>query len=222
MSVFEAVIFGGKILLIVNALILLLMCALHYFKYKSIMSRSMILLMMLLFGTVYIELASWHLYNRNVPNLHLTHFYTIGQFLLISVIYYKLLDKFKLAIPIGVILFSSVLIYQLLDSKIIYDEFNTSGFLVSACILIGYAFLYFVEHISEKKYWDSFNVGLFLYLGGSSIIFLTLSNLRDLKDWHMFLWTINGVLIIFYQAFISITIYRYYRGVKNQNGISSV
>jgi len=222
MTVFEAVTLGGKILLIVNFLLLFSIHLINYIKYKKHMSRSMFLLLLLLLGTIYIELASEYLYNRSIPNLHLTHFYTLGQFLLISVIYYKLLDKFKLAIPIGVILFSSVLIYQLLDSKIIYDEFNTSGFLVSACILIGYAFLYFIEHISQKKYWDSFNVGLFLYLGGSSIIFFTLSSLRDLNDWHMLLWTINGVLIIFYQAFISITIYRYYRGVKNQNGISSL
>lgn len=182
----------------------------------------MILLMVLLIGTVYIELASEYLYNRNIANLHLTHYYTIGQFFILSVIYYRLLNKFQLLVPIGVILFSSVLIYQLITSKIIYDEFNTSGFLVSACILIGYTFTYYIEHISKKKYWDSYNIGLFLYLGGSSIIFLTLNNLRDLEGWHMFLWTVNGSLIILYQVFITITIYRYYRIEKNQNGISSL
>ena len=182
----------------------------------------MILLMVLLMGTLFIELDAQYLGSQKRSNLHLTHYYTIGQFFILSVIYYNQLKKFQLLVPIGVILFSGILIYQLIGSKIEYNVFNTSGFLVSACVLISYAFFYYIEHITEKRYWDTFNVGLFLYLGGSSIIFLTMNNGNDFKGWYTHLWTINASLVILYQLFISITIYRFYRIQKNQNGISSL
>ena len=178
--------------------------------------------MLLLFWTLFIELYSLYLYHHSTSNLHLTHYYTIGLFFLLSIIYYNELKKFQLAVPVGVILFSGVMIYQLLTSKIVYDEFNTSGFIVAACILMTYAFFYYIEHITEKKYWDAFNVGLFLYLGGSSVIFLTLNNWKDLGDSYMYIWTINASLVVLYQVFISLTIYRFHRFQKNQNGISSI
>ena len=187
------------------------------------LSRSLILLLVLLLGILSIELTIAYLASGGVPNVHLTHYYTIGNFFMLSIIYYRHLNKFQRVIPMSVVLFSCILIYQLIASKIVYNEFNTSGFIVSACLLMTYAFFYYIEHIKEKRYWDTFNVGLFLYLGGSSIIFLTMNSWKDLDVWwNMFIWTINGGLIILYQGFITATIYRFYRVHKNQNGISSI
>lgn len=222
MSFFEAVSTGGKILLLVNVISLILVNVIYAVFRPKHLSKSMILLMVLLMGTLYIEIFSSYLASQHIPNLHLTHYYTIGQFFILSVIYYKQLTKFQLIVPIGVALFSGVLIYQLIESKIVYNEFNISGFLVSACILICYAFFYYIEHIANKKYWDTFNVGLFLYLGGSSIIFLTMNSGWDPEAWYMQIWTINALLVILYQLFISITIYRFHRVQKNKNGISSI
>lgn len=182
----------------------------------------MILLMVLLVGILSIEIAIAYLANHGTPNLHLSHYYTIGQFFILSAIYYLHLEKFQIVVPIGVALFSGFLIYQLLDSKIVYNEFNTTGFLIAACTLIIYAFFYFIEHISLKRYWDTFNVGLFLYLGGSSIIFLTINSWQDLEEWYMGIWTVNVLLTALFQAFITATIYRFHRVQKNQNGFSSI
>ena len=146
----------------------------------------------------------------------------IRDSLILSVLYYLQLSRFQLIVPIGVLLFSSVFIYQLIDSSIVYNQFNTSGFLVSACVLMFYAFFYFIEHIAEKRYWDTFNVGLFLYLGGSSIIFLTMNSWQDLEGWNMLIWTINASLAVLFQVFIFVTIYRFHCVVKNQNGISTL
>lgn len=183
----------------------------------------MILLMVLLGGVLIVEMAIHLMANNGIPNLFLSHYYTIGQFLLISIIYYQHLNKFQRIIPIGVSVFSGFLIYQLLYGKIIYNEFNTTGFLVSACILIAYAFFYFIEHISVRRYWDSFNFGLFLYLGGSSIIFLTMNNSwKDLEAWYADIWTINAFLTVLYQVFVGNTIYRFHRLQMNKDGISSI
>ena len=194
----------------------------HFTYHTKHLSKTMILLMVLLMGTLYIEIFSSYLSGCGTSNLYLTHYYTIGQFLILSVIYYRQLKKFQVVVPVSVVFFSCVLIYQLIESKIVYNEFNVSGFLISACLLIFYAFFYYIEHITRKKYWDTFNVGLFLYLGGSSIIFLTMNSGDDPDEWYFYIWTINASLAVLYQVFISITIYRFHRVQKNRNGISSL
>ncbi len=186
------------------------------------LSKPIGLLLALLVGMLFIELLLEYFANRQIPNIHLTHYYSIGQFLILSLIYSTHLKKFQIAVPIGVALFSVVFIYQLLAGKIVYDQFNAAGFLISACILMFYAFFYYIEHIAEKKYWDTFNVGLFLYLGGSSIIFLTMNSWEDLEHWNTIIWTLNASLSVLFQLFICITIYRYYRILKTENGISSL
>lgn len=215
MDLFGALTWGNKILILLNVIYLI-----YLIKH---LTKSMILLMVLLVGVLSLEMAIHHMANNDIPNLHLSHYYALGQFFLLSMIYYQHLNKFQLVVPIGVALFSSFLIYQLLDSQIVYNEFNTTGFLVSACTLIIYAFFYYIEHISVKRYWDSFNFGLFLYLGGSSIIFLTMNNnWKDLEVWYNDMWTINAFLTVLYQVFIAITIYRFHRLQMNQDGISSI
>ncbi len=186
------------------------------------LSKPIGLLLVLLVGTLFIEILSEYFANRRIENLHLTHYYSIGQFLILSLIYSTHLKKFQLAVPVGVAVFSLVFIYQLISGRIVYDQFNTAGFLVSACILMFYAFFYYIEHIAEKKYWDTFNVGLFLYLGGSSIIFLTMNSWEDLEGWNTTIWTLNATLSVLFQVLICITIYRYYHILKKKNGISSI
>lgn len=222
MSLFEAVSICGKSILLVNVVFILIVNIWHIASRPKHLSKPMILLMVLLFVTLFIELAVRYLAQQKIPNLHLTHYYMIGQFLIISAIYYFQLKKFQLVVPVGIALFSGFLIYQLMLSKIEYNVFNTTGFLVSACILISYAFLYYIEHIAEKRYWDTLNVGLFLYLGGSSIIFLTMNYSKDVEEFYMPIWTINGMLVILYQLFVTITIYRFYRFQKSQNGYNSL
>lgn len=214
MSIYDAETLALKVLLLVNIIYLVIL--------KKHLTRSLILLLVLLFGVLVLELVIDYLANRGIPNVYLTHFYTSGQFLLISMIYFGELKRFKRIVPIGVIIYSSILIYQVIDSKIVFDQFNTSGFIFSACLMLMYALAYFVENIKEKKYWDTYNVGLFLYLGGSSVIFLTINSWKDLEGWNTLIWTINAGLIIIYQCFITSTIYRFHRLQKNQNGISSL
>lgn len=214
MSLLDALALGNKALILINLFYLIILLK-H-------LRRSMILLMVLLVGILFIDLASSYLAVRKIPNIHLTHYYTIGQFFIVSAIYYKHLKKFQLVVPIGVALFSGILIYQLLTSKIVYNELNISGFIASACVLTAYAFFYFIEHISIKRYWDTFNVGLFLYLGGSSIIFLTMNSWQDLVRWNDIIWTVNASLAVLFQVFIATTIYRFHIVQKNQDGISSI
>ena len=222
MSAFQVAIISGKVFLALNVISISSINVWLFIKNEKRMDKTTFLFMLLLLGTLYIELYSAYLADKNIPNLFLTHYYTIGLFFILSIIYYGLLERFKLVVPISVIIFSSVMIYQLLDSKLIYNEFNTSGFIVAACVMMTYAFFYYIEYITKKMYWDIFNVGLFLYLGGSSVIFLTMNSWKDLGTSYMPIWTINASLFALYQLFISLTIYRLYRVKKKQNGISSV
>lgn len=214
MNLFDSVALSNKVLLVINLIYLI-----YLLKH---LRKSMIFLTVLLLVILGVDLASSYLADHGEENIHLTHYYTISQFLILSVLYYLQLSRFQLVIPIGVLLFSIVFIYQLIDASIVYNQFNTSAFLVSACVLMFYAFFYFIEHIAEKRYWDTFNVGLFLYLGGSSIIFLTMNSWQDLEGWNMLIWTVNASLAVLFQVFIFVTIYRFHCVVKNQNGISTL
>lgn len=220
MDLFQVGIISGKVLLITNVLSIVLVNVWSFIYHRERMSRTMILFMLLLLGTLSVELYSGYLANHGISNLHLTHFYTAGFFLLLSIIYYDLLKRFQLVVPIGVMLVSGIMIYQLIDSQIVFEQFNTSGFIIAACVMMTYAFFYYIEHITTKEFWDTYNVGLFLYLGGSSVIFLTLNNAKDLGDSYMPVWTINAWLFVLYQFFISITTYRFYRFQRQENGNS--
>lgn len=222
MSFLEVASASGQVLLLINFISLTLVNIRTYVYRPTNMSRSMILLMLLLLGTLFIELYSLHLYKRNTSNIHLTHYYTIGQFFILSIIYFNQLKRFKLAVPIGVIIFSGVMIYQLITAKIVFDQFNIIGFLVSAVILICYAFFYYIEHITVRRYWDTYNFGLFFYISGSSVIFITMDNAKDFGASYIYVWIINALLVVLYQVFISITIYRFHRNQKKQDGISSI
>jgi hypothetical protein len=214
MDTFDLIALGNKAVLAIN-LIFLLYSVKH-------LSKTMVLLMVLLFIMLGIDLAHSYLADHGMDNAFLTHYYTVLQFIILSVIYFRHLKRFQIVVPFGVIGFFSFFLYQLLSSSIVYDEFNTTGFLISTCILLFYAFFYYIEHITEKNYWDTFNVGLFLYLGGSSIIFLTMNNWAQLKGWNTLIWTVNALLAVLYQVFIFITIYRYHRLMRKHNGNSSV
>lgn len=211
MDLFDVLVLSGRALLALNLLFL--------FIIRKHLRRAMILLSVLLIGIAIIEIMASYLARQGLSNQHLTHFYTIGRFLMLSIMYYGQLRKFQRIVPIGVAVFSVVLIYQMTYSSIRYYEFNTLGFLISACILILYAMAYYIEHISTKRYWDMFNIGLFLYLGGSSIIFLTMNSWQNLKDWNYVIWSVNASLFVVFQGFVMATIYRF-KKTTEKNGIS--
>lgn len=211
MSFFGILVLSGRVILALNLI--------YLFLIRKHLMRSMILLSVLLIGMAIIEVMSSYLARKGESNQHLTHFYTIGRFMMLSVLYYGQLKKFQRIVPVGVAVFSGILIYQMTSSTISYYTFNTLGFLISACILMLYSMAYYIEHISTKRYWDMFNIGLFLYLGGSSIIFLTMNSWQDLKDWNYIIWSLNASLFVVFQGFVMATIYRFKQSAE-QNGIS--
>lgn len=213
MTSYQVLVWLGNIFLLINIIFLLIL--------GKRLTGSLKLVTVLLIGIFIIQVSSYVLALNVESNQFLSHYYTIGQFFMLSIVFYQQLAKFRLIVPIGAALFSSVLIYQLIYSTISYNTFNTFGFLVSACILMMYSMAYYIEHISIKRYFDMFNIGLFLYLGGTSIIFLTMNSWQDLKDWNYIIWSLNASLFVIYQAFVTATIYRFKQSSEH-NGISPI
>ena len=213
MSLYKVLVWLGDICLLINIIFLLIS--------RKRLTRSLQLVTVLLISVFVIQTSSIILAVNLKPNQFLSHYYTIGQFFMLSIIFYGQLTKYRLIVPIGAASFSAVLIYQLVDSTLLYNTFNTLGFLVSACILMMYAMAYYIEHISTKRYFDMFNIGLFLYLGGTSIIFLTINSWQDLKDWNNVIWSLNASLFVIYQGFVTATIYRFKQS-NEHNGISPI
>ena len=83
---FEIVSASGKILLLLNVISIILVNIKHSVFHPKHLSKSMILLMVLLMGILYIEIFSTYLSGRGTPNLYLTHYYIIGQFFILSIV----------------------------------------------------------------------------------------------------------------------------------------
>jgi hypothetical protein len=211
MSAYQVLVWLGNISLLINIIFLLIL--------RKRLTSTLRLVTVLLIGIFIIQISSYVLALNVESNQFLSHYYTIGQFFMLSIIFYGQLTKYRFIVPIGVALFSCLIIYQISCSSLSYYTFNTLGFLVSSCILMLYAMAYYIEHISTKRYWDMFNIGLFLYLGGSSIIFLTMNSWQDLKDWNYIIWSINASLFVVFQGFVMATIYRFKQS-NDQHGIS--
>lgn len=147
-------------------------------------------------------------YENNLPLLHL---YTLGEFILLSFFYKKMLEKpiisqnkflyFILGGSVFIILNS--LFYQN-----IYG-FNSIAKTFVQVIVIIYSVLYFY-HLTEdqslsnlkKKGWRLINSAMMIYYSGSLFVFMfgqiTLNN----SDVYMVFWVFNAVLNLVFQIMI--------------------
>lgn len=102
-------------------------------------------------------------------NIFLSHFYFILQFVLLSFFYAELL-KYKWIYGIIVLVLISV-IYQFTVDPELFFRYNAIGFVVTQLIIVTYSLLYFYKSLSEKNEFIIINIGVFIYLLSSSIIF---------------------------------------------------
>jgi len=140
-------------------------------------------------------------------NLIMTHFYFIMQFLLLSYFYHELLNnklkkrliRYYAVFMIVVLIFRFVLFPEFLMQFDLFEIFFT-------CFpIIIYAILYFYQMLESKKKFYLVNIGLTIYLFGSTIIFLTgnIINIYSPK-FARTCWRFNSLLCIFYHVMVFI------------------
>ena len=138
-------------------------------------------------------------------NLFMSHFYFIFQFLFLSTFYYHLLkDTFQKDIIISsVILCALVLGIQYALDRSLFHKFNLLEIFITSLSLIIYSSFHLYNLLNEKKEYYYINVGLLIYLFGSTVVFLTANLLLSLKsDAFKSINQLNVYLYIVYQLFI--------------------
>lgn len=153
-----------------------------------------------------VQLASHIMVKMHMTNLLLSHFYFGLQFLILSFFYYSLLrEKLQRKAIIGllVLCFSLLIIQYSLDWNLFF-KFNLFEIFITSLPLIIYATFHLYNLLNEKKRFYYINIGLLIYLFGSTIVFLTANLLLSLHYEMGFekIYSLNVYLYVVYQLLI--------------------
>jgi hypothetical protein len=152
-----------------------------------------------------VQIISNILMRLNIMNLFLSHFYFIGQFVLLSFFYVIILkEEFQIKIvKVSLVLVLLVLSIQYAYNKSLFFAFNLFEIFITSFLLIIYATFHFYNMLNEKKEFYYINIGVLMYLFGSTILFLVgnLTTLLSPKR-SLITWTFNAFLYVVFQLFI--------------------
>ena len=194
-------IYFGHALLLINALL--------YFKsYRKNSVAFNIFTFYLSFILIIQLITSYKGYFKE-NNIYLSHYYFIGQFVLLSLLFKKILKKRVLQKVITIILIFTLIalsvFYIIYPSS--YYQFNIFEILLTSIPLILFCFLFFIQTIdgSDKKFIYIIS-GFFLYVLCSTLLF-SAGNLE--KDTRNIIWWTNSILYLVYQLLIFVEWYKH-------------
>lgn len=158
-----------------------------------------------LFVIIAVQLSAKVLMLASLSNLFVSHLYFIGQFIMLSLFYLKLVkDQFQLkAIKIGFVLVLLTLGIQYGLKPQLIMKFNLYEIFITSFLIIIYATFQFYNMLDEKKEFYFVNMGVLLYLFASTILFLV-GNLtvNFSKNFNLITWMLNAGFYVVYQLFI--------------------
>lgn len=200
-----------------NVLLILINATLYLQRYRTFKtSLKVFTIYLLLIGII--QLITRILSVLVIDNLFLSHYYFVIQFIFLSMMYRKIIDKQILKNIIGII-FIVVLVflaseYILNPSK--YFKFNLNEILVTTVPLIFYSFIFFIQSLnSNNKSLIYINSGIFVYLLCSTLIFSSGNLMPDLDPKiNKIIWSANALLYMIYQSLVFIDWYKNFRNPK--------
>jgi len=147
--------------------------------------------------------SAWVAFNGNY-NLHISHYYFVFQLLLLGYFYHTIcvnnLQKKIIKYSILVCLLILGIQYAIIPE--IYFKFNNLEIFLTCYLLIIFTLFHFYNLLSEKKIFLYFNMGVFIYLFGSTVLFL-LGNLSVVIDLNAINFDINRILFFIFHLFIT-------------------
>jgi hypothetical protein len=162
---------------------------------------------MYLFLTGIVQAVMFFLPYFHFQNLVMSHFYFIGQFVVLSFFYFALFknENQKKMVKIGLVLGLLIFAIQFVNDPSLIFRFNLFEIFVTSFLLIVYATFHFYNMLSEKREFYYVNIGILMYLFGSTVLFF-IGNLSSVlyPKMSFISWTLNGFLIVLYQVIILI------------------
>jgi len=197
----------GHLLLITN-------CILFFKNYRSY-STAIKIFSFYLATILIIQLTSKYLRSYKIPNLYLSHYYFIGQFLFLSFFFKQLLKhafhKKIITFVLFTVLSMLAIYYSLYPSA--YYSYSIFEIVITSVPLMFYSLLFFIQKIEREN--NKFNyivAGFFLYILCSTLLF-TAGNIK--ADIKRIVWYANVSLYIVYQFLILTEWYTHFR--KNES-----
>lgn len=152
-----------------------------------------------------IQIASRVLSSLGMGNLFLSHFYFIAQFIILSFFYLELLkEKYqRKIIKLTLILVLFFLGIQYTINPKLFFEFNLFEIFITSFSIIIFSAFHFYNMLNGKKEFYYINMGILLYLFGSTILFLVGNLTVTLsREFTKIPWILNALFYVFYQLFV--------------------
>lgn len=164
-------------------------------------NRTIIFFIVCQFCIFIVQTAGTILSTLGERNLFLSHYYFVGQFILLSLFYYSLLNKSQRRVVL--IAQPAVLIplaIQYTVSPDVYWKFNHLEILLTALPIIAFAAFHFYNQLDGPKQFHLINLSIMMYLFGSTVLFLAGNTVNVmLNDRARICWDLNSVLYILFQ-----------------------
>ncbi len=188
----------GYVLLLLNCILFLKDFSKNKIPFKILTLYSLVMFVIQITAAIFVKLHS--------NNLFLSHFYFILQFVLLSLFYFHLLKEAfqKRIIVVCLVLCLAVLFVQYSIDWSHFNRFNLLEIFITSLPLIVYATFHLYNLLNEKKEFYYINIGLLIYLFGSTIVFLTCNLLisLDSRTPFRYIFDLNVYLYVVYQLFI--------------------
>ena len=197
---FKILAYIGYFFLFIN----LILFSSQFFKESKAYKTFTIYLALVLIIQVWAEM----LIRNKMSNLFLSHFYFIGQLVMLS-LFYKQILKQNGTQP-KIVFGSSLLVLLVLGVQFTLDaslffRFNLLEIVITSIVLIVLASFHFYNLLNEKKEFYTLNIGILIYLLGSTILFLVGNLMTSLSStFNKIPWILNSFMYIIYQLFIMI------------------
>ena len=195
----EILIYGGNLILLINIILFIIGFSRNGKAYKIFTCY---------LGIVFsIQIVSWIIQLFHMHNLFLSHFYFIGQFILLGMFYENLLktsqQKYFGKWVIALVLMA--LFVQYLVDPNQFVQFNLFEIAITSLIVVVFAVLHLYNMLADKKEFYFINLGIIIYLFGSTILFFVGNLTASLSPkFSLITWTLNAFLYIVYQLFVLI------------------
>lgn len=168
-------------------------------------NKTHVVLMVYLLTISVVQTYSAWLAFSGTYNLHISHFYFVLQLIILGYFYYIIcvLPIQKKIIKYSLVLCLIVLGIQYSIVPDMFYKFNNLEVFLTSYLLIIYALFHFYNLLTTKKSFLFFNTGVFLYLFGSTVLFL-LVNLSLVIDINAINLNFNLRLYAVFQLLIFI------------------
>lgn len=172
-----------------------------------------------LFVISIIQLTSSYYSRNGMNNLFLSHFYFLLQFILLSFFYYTILKVHlqRQWVLIGLVICPLLIGIQYYLEPSLFWGFNLLEIFITSFLIVIYTMFHFYNILNESKEYYYLNTGIFIYVLGSTVLFLSGNILSTLdKSFGKNIWFLNGLLYVIYQVYIFIE----WKKIKNKQIVS--